>query len=482
MALRAVIFVFCALSCSATDLEHRIDTIADATGPATRGFVGIHVVELATGKTLYHRNEDRLFMPASNMKLLTSALAMLRLGADYRFTTKLMMEPSGNLVFIGSGDPSMSGRGFPYNKDASNRGPGLQAIEELANQVVKSGVNRIDGDVIGNDSLYPWAPYAPSWTQDDVLNEFGAPVSALTLNENVVTLLIHAGARAGDAAELSLNPSLEYFTFDNRLVTVEAKITPRVRISRAAGSRQILVWGSVPAGHATIAETMALDDPALYAATALYEALTRRGVVITGHAVARHRAAFDDDAPLPGTVVASRVSPPMVQLLQVMDKVSQNLFAELMLREVGRVTRHSGTREAGLEELDTVLSETGAGKDDARTEDGSGLARNAMVTPRLLTRVLVHMHSIAKFRDDWLSLLPVGGEDGTLRHRFAGAAGTPALIRAKTGSLSRALSLAGYAESKTHGRLAFSIMVNDFAAPQNEVRAWIDKIAMTLLD
>jgi len=477
MALRAAVLLMFALSCTATDLEHRIDAIADASGPAGRGFVGISVVELATGKTLYHRNEDRLFMPASNMKLLTSAVALLRLGADYRFTTKLRMEPSGDLVFIGSGDPSMSGRTFPYNKDLP-AGPGFQAIEDLADQLVKSGVKRIDGDVIGDDSLYPWAPYAPSWTQDDALREFGAPASALTLNENTITLQIRPGAHAGDAAELSLDPPLEYFAIDNRVVTIGVKNSPHVRISRAPGARQIELWGSIPAGHATIAETIAIDDPALYAACALYDALTRRGVVITGHPAVRHRAAFEDEMPPAGNVVASRVSPPLVQLLQVMDKVSQNLFAELMLREVGRVMRHAGTREAGIEELDALLSETGAAKDDARLEDGSGLARNAMVTPRLLTRVLVHVHSIAKFREDWLSLLPVGGEDGTLRRRFPDTRS----IRAKTGSLSRALSLSGYAESKTHGRLAFSILVNDFAAPQPEVRAWIDKIAMTLLD
>jgi D-alanyl-D-alanine carboxypeptidase/D-alanyl-D-alanine-endopeptidase (penicillin-binding protein 4) len=162
----------------------------------------------------------------------------------------------------------------------------------------------------------------------------------------------------------------------------------------------------------------------------------------------------------------------------VMDKISQNLFAELMLREVGRVTRHSGTRESGIEELAAMLGETGATKDDARLEDGSGLARNVMIAPRLLTRVLVYMHSIPKYREAWLALLPVGGEDGTLKRRFADKPG----IRAKTGSLARAISLAGYAESKTYGTVAFSILVNDFAASQSEVRAWVDKIAMSLLE
>jgi D-alanyl-D-alanine carboxypeptidase/D-alanyl-D-alanine-endopeptidase (penicillin-binding protein 4) len=197
----------------------------------------------------------------------------------------------------------------------------------------------------------------------------------------------------------------------------------------------------------------------------------------------------------------------MLHLLQVMDKVSQNLFAELMLREVGRVTRGTGTREAGLEEMDALMTEIGAAKDESRLEDGSGLSRNTLATPRSFTRLLAYLYG-SKYRDDWLSLLPIGGEDGTLRRRFADARGTRANsagvkanatgkgitsnvggtkangggILAKTGSLSRALTLSGYAESKTHGWLAFSILVNDFSTPQREVRAWIDKIAMTLLD
>jgi D-alanyl-D-alanine carboxypeptidase/D-alanyl-D-alanine-endopeptidase (penicillin-binding protein 4) len=504
--------VFCSALCSATDLEHRIDALlesrtpAESSGGAGRGsagthagvparaaHVGIDVIQLSSGKTLYHRNEDQLFLPASNMKLLTSALALLRLGPDYRFTTQLRLETpgdlasGGDLALIGGGDPSMSGRIFPYDKDVG-LGSGLRAIEDLVDQAVQAGLTRVDGDVVGDDRLYPWAPYPPNWTQDDALREFGAPVSALTLNENAFTLLIRPGAHAGDIAELGLDPAIEYYAIDNRLVTVGAKSEQAIRISRMPASRQIQVWGSIPAGRETIRETVTVDDPALYAACALYDALTRRGIAVSGRPVARHRAVFEDQEQANGRELASRTSPPLLQLLQVMDKVSQNLYAELMLRETGRVTRHRGTREAGIEELNALIGEIGGGRDDARVDDGSGLSRNALVTPRLFTKLLAHMNG-SKYRDEWLSLLPIGGEDGTLRRRFAdsksakgGVAVDPSGIRAKTGSLARALALSGYAESKTQGRLAFSILVNDFAAPQSEVRAWIDKIALALLE
>jgi serine-type D-Ala-D-Ala carboxypeptidase/endopeptidase (penicillin-binding protein 4) len=465
------------VSCSAADLAQRLDALADDN--RAMGFAGIHVVDLASGKTVYRHNEDRLFLPASNLKLFTTALALDRLGPDYRFVTRLVREPSGDVLLVGSGDPSLSGRVFPYQKDAPS-GPPLQAIEDLAEQAVASGVHTIDGDIVGDDRLYPWDPYPPSWTQDDALRDYGAPVSALTVNENVVTISIEPGVRAGDPATLSLQPALEYFTIDNRVLTGTRGGEGSVRIRRIPGSRQWLLTGSVPAGHAAVSEIIPIDDPALYAASALYDALARRGVVIRGHAVARHRSLADEYEPPAGDMIAMRTSPPLADILQVMDKVSQNLYAELMLREVARATRRDGTEEAGLAELAAFLTGMGASAGDWRLEDGSGLSRNAMVTPRLMTKLLAHLYA-SKSRDLWMSLLPAGGEDGTLDRRlccFSGGQG----IRAKTGSLARGLALSGYADSKAHGTLAFSILVNNFSAQPTAVRQWIDRIATVLLE
>jgi D-alanyl-D-alanine carboxypeptidase/D-alanyl-D-alanine-endopeptidase (penicillin-binding protein 4) len=472
----ALILLFAILS-QAQTLEQRLDRLIEA-GPG-KYFAGVQVYSLESKKILFRSNDDFLFMPASNMKVLTTSLALLRLGPDYCFTTRLVREPSGDVALIGSGDPSFSGRVYPYTKD-SGSGPPLRALEMLADRAVSEGLTRIDGDVIGDDRLYPWAPYPPSWTQDDMLREYGAPVSALTLNDNTITLTIQPGAEEGDAAQLSLSPSIEYYAIDNRIVTEARGGEPRIRISRVQNSRQLLLWGSIPARHAAIGETLAVDDPALFAAEALYDALARRGVAITGKAVARHRAVEDDYDPGPSAELAVRVSPPLVQLLQVTDKTSQNLHAELMLREVGRVMRRTGTREAGVEEMATLFKEAGASAGDARVEDGSGLARNVMVAPRLMTRILAYLYG-SKFREAWISLLPIGGEDGTLKHRLCCSADA-ANIHAKTGTLSRAIALSGYAKSKTRGWLAFSIIVNSFSAPSSDVRKWIDKIALELTE
>jgi D-alanyl-D-alanine carboxypeptidase/D-alanyl-D-alanine-endopeptidase (penicillin-binding protein 4) len=243
------------------------------------------------------------------------------------------------------------------------------------------------------------------------------------------------------------------------------------------------VWGSIPLAGATVRETVALDDPALFAACALYDALARRGVAIRGRPVARHRAVSEDPWPVDGDVIATRNSPPLVELLQVIEKVSQNLHAELMLREVARVTRGTGTRESGLQELASWLAGIGIKTEEWRAEDGSGLSRNDQVSPRAVTRLLSAMNA-SKNAAAWLSLLPVGGEDGTLEHRLCcvGDVSAARQVRAKTGTLTRAVTLSGYADSKTRGRLAFSILVNNFAAPPAEVRAWIDRMALTLVE
>jgi D-alanyl-D-alanine carboxypeptidase/D-alanyl-D-alanine-endopeptidase (penicillin-binding protein 4) len=231
-------------------------------------------------------------------------------------------------------------------------------------------------------------------------------------------------------------------------------------------------------------EIIPVDDPALFAASAFYSALTARGIFIHGRPLARHGVPGETFTANTGEELASRTSPPLHELLQVMAKLSQNLHAELILREVGRSSNgpgsHEGTTEAGLAELRTYLSEIGALAGEWRLQDGSGLSRNALLTPRLLTRALTRM-ATSMDKEIWISLLPAGGEDGTLSHRLCCVAAGFG-IRAKTGSLSRALALSGYAESMANGQLAFSILVNDFSAPPSAVRQWIDKIATALLE
>jgi D-alanyl-D-alanine carboxypeptidase/D-alanyl-D-alanine-endopeptidase (penicillin-binding protein 4) len=472
---------------AATLLEQRIDDVIRRSPVLSRGMIGIEAVQINTGRILYSRDSNRLFVPASNTKLFSTALALLRLGPDYRFTTRVYSASRpdsdgcvrGDLVLYGGGDPSMSNLAVPYRVRAPAE-DALAGIEELADRIAAAGVRTIEGDIVGDDTIWPYEPYPPGWAVEDALWIDGAPVSALMLNNNAIALRIQPGARIGDPAILSITPRIEYFAIDNRVRTALKSDPGGVRIERLPGSRLIRISGHVGVEHGGELDRLAVDDPALFAAFALYDALTRRGINIHGEPVARCR--FESEAAVApsGVVLAERTSPPLIELLRVIDKVSQNLWAEAMLRATAQRTRGDGSRRAGLEELRAFLTELGAAPDSNDFLDGSGLSRMTLVSPSLVVRLLRRMYA-SPYKEQWRELLPVGGKDGTLENRFDRQPAAHA-IQAKTGSLEHVNALSGYVDSATWGEIAVSILVNNTAAHASEVQQVIDRIGLALVE
>jgi serine-type D-Ala-D-Ala carboxypeptidase/endopeptidase (penicillin-binding protein 4) len=482
------LFLFAPLALCAAGLGDRIDRVLADSAVARRAHWGIQIVDANTGESLYARASDGFFVPASNTKLFSTALALSRLGPDHRFHTLVMARETpdeagrlrGDLVLAGGGDPTLSARAIPYKKGPIEGNP-LAAIEELARACFARGVRVIEGDVVGDDTAYLWEPAPGGWSQDDATWEYGAPVSALTLNDNAFSLTMRPGARAGEQARLRLSPALEYYYIDNRIRT-EAGAKAEVRIERRPGSREIHLSGVVPPNWKGQTEILAVDDPALYAAAAFRQALMRLGVRIAGRAVARHRLGNEaDEWDRNGYVeLARRTSPPLIEILRVIDKVSQNLHAELVLREVARVRAGApASRERAIKELETFLGEVGVEKNEYRFEDGSGLSRLTLVTPATVVKLLRHMY-LGPHRDAWVSLMPVGGEDGTLAARFSGNP-SGRLVRAKTGTLSHASGLSGYLDSPAGARI-FSILVNSYNTGASEIRSAIDRICLVGLE
>lgn len=463
-----------------SSLRERIDPVL----AGQRAFWGIQIVRVETGEILYARNENQFFVPASNVKLFSTALALERLGPDHRFHTRITF--GSGLRLIGGGDPTLSARTVPYKRGPVQGDP-LRAIEELAGQVAARGITRIDGDIIGDDTAYLRQPYPEGWTQDDALWEYGAPVSALSINDNSVSLTVRPATRPGEPGRIQMSPSLEYFFIDNRTVTTVGGETD-LRIHRMPGSNQLLLAGTVSRKQGGRTVRVAVENPALYAAIALRDALIRRGIDVTGRALAKHCYANEVPSLKLGPLqtdepaeqeLARLESPPLVEVLQIINKVSQNLHAEMVLHEVGRVRRNLGSREAGLEELKVFLKEAGIGEREYNIEDGSGLSRRNLATPASITRLLLLMHRSAN-REAWVELLPVGGEDGTLSGRFQGTA-VGGRIWAKTGTLQHATALSGYARARSGDLLAFSILVNNYNAPGAAVRAVLDKICSLMI-
>jgi D-alanyl-D-alanine carboxypeptidase/D-alanyl-D-alanine-endopeptidase (penicillin-binding protein 4) len=278
------------------------------------------------------------------------------------------------------------------------------------------------------------------------------------------------------------SPPLGYFLIENRALTTVGGRSA-IQVARPPGSRQLRIWGALPLGAPAEGRSLAVEDPAHFAATALRDALARRGVEITGKAVAAHRFAGEAGGPSNGASsglqVARRLSPPLGEILTVVNKESLNLHAELLLQEVGRVHGGGGSREAGLEELRRFLKENGVPVDEVNLVDASGLSVLNMVTPRAMTALLASMDR-SRNREVWIGSLALAGEEGTLSQRFTGS---PAArrIRAKTGTLSHVSAIGGYVETAGGNRLAFAILVNNYAAPSSEVRAIVDRICMLMV-
>jgi len=493
--IRCALLLALALRLTAATLAERIDQLISVSPAARSAFWGIQVVDLATGKTTYELNPRSFFIPASNTKLFTTSMALARLGPDFTFRTRVLADSMpdsegvvhGPLRLIGGGDPNLSPRPIPYRMGPIAGNP-LAAIEELADQLAARGVKRVEGGIIGDDAWYTWQPYAGGWSVDDPIYDYGAAVSALTINDNVQTLNIQPGAREGDMAALQLNPAVEYYRIDNRVATVAAGGARRVRYERQPGNRELKIWGTIPLRDGGENLPLGIDDPAEFAALALRQALEERGIAVTGGASARHQfpnevadlAQAEATLPLEGVELAAHVSPPLLEDLRVTAKVSQNLHAEMALRAVGRARRNMGSREAGLEELKTFLAEAGIAADGWHLGDGSGLARSNLVTPETVVKLLRYMYD-SPARENWISLLPVGGQDGTLSSRFADPA-VAGRIHAKTGSVAHVSALSGYIERPNGEWLGFSILVNNFNGPAGEIRGVMDRVCALMME
>ena len=495
--LRAACVLGMAAACClhAASLAERIDHLLETTPAAAAAFWGIQVVDLETGKTMYEQNPRRFFVPASNTKLLTTALALARLGPDYTFVTRVMAggppdregRIAGPLRLIGGGDPNLSARAVPYQTGAVHGNP-LAAIEELAGQVAARGVKRIAGDIVGDDTWYLWQPYAAGWGIEDPKSDDGPPVSALAIADNALTLNVQPATREGDLAVLALEPPLEYYRLDNRVRTVAAGGERRIHFDRVPGSLDARLWGTIPLRDRGQDLLLGIEDPARYAAEAFRQALENLGITVEGSAAALHQ--FPDQvpdllqappgAPPPGVELARRVSAPLLEDLRITAKVSQNLHAELDLRAVGRARRNIGSFEAGLEELKAFLSEAGVEPEAYNIRDGSGLARLNLVTPAAIVKLLRFQYA-SPMRDNWISLLPVGGRDGTLSTRFAE---TPAAgrVHAKTGSLSHVSALSGYIQRLNGDWVAFSILVNNYNNRTPDIRSVMDRICNLIVE
>ncbi len=455
-----------------------------------QAIVGVKVTSAETGKVLFEENSIKLLRPASGMKLYTVATALDRLSPDYRFVTSVYARQKPDASGVVRGDLTVFGRGDPSLSFRFNNNDYFKALNDLAARVVAAGVKRVEGDLVADETYFVGPPYGAGWEWEDLQWWYGAEVSALTVNDNYLELTVNPGAQPGAPAVATIRPAAPLLTINNRVVTSVKGTRRDLTVYRPLNSDVIELSGTIAAGD-SYSGRIAMSRPALSLAYLLRSALAQQGVTVTGKTrLVSSAPASSTPVVEPGAnglvEVATFQSPPLSLIAANTLKPSQNLYTEMLLRTLGRVagpmTASAATTRtseaAGLEVVKAFLRDAGVNPSSVVLGDGSGLSRSDMITAEATVQLLTHMrrHRYASvFRD----ALPVGGIDGTLRNRFKGTVAENNL-RAKTGTLSTAVSLSGYVTTTAGEDLIFSIIVNNYPEDTNPVAICIDPIALLL--
>ncbi len=439
-----------------------------------RGVWAIDIRSLDTGERLYELNAGRLMMPASNMKILTLSAAADALGWDHRFSTTLETRGSvtdgvlrGDLIVRSNGDPSINSR--DRRADA--------VLNEWTRALQAAGISSIDGRIVGDDQAFDDEGIGAGWAWDYLQYGYAAPVGALEFNENIATLTIAPGAVAGETASVNLSAGagLELL---NRATTGAPGSGNTIDYRRSIDRPLLEVTGSIAAGAPADNRSVAVVNPTVFYAQSLKDGLVERGIAVTGAAVDVDDVATE----MPQgdvRVLATAASPPLREIATVLMKVSQNLYAETLLKALGASRNGLGTAEGGRIVVRDTLFAWGIPRDAHVVYDGSGLSRYNYVTASALTAMLEHMYTDPRHRDAFLATLPIAGRDGTLDSRLRRTRAEGNAV-AKTGSIANVRSLSGFVKTRDGEMLVFSILANDFVIPAATIN-WIADLGVEIL-
>jgi len=472
---------------SPTDLFAARAQMILGSGQPAKGDWGLLIADANSGQILFERNADQYFVPASNMKLFTTALALAKLGADFRFrtTVEAPAEPTpdgkltGPVYLVGRGDPNLSNRKFPYVLKEEFDGPPEKMIAELADALAAKGIKEISGDIVGDESYFPRERYPNGWEIDDMVWEYGAAISAMVVDDNTVQLTLTPGEKAGDRVDAMVMPSAPEFTVDNRTITSAVGVKADLTLKREPGSNVVAVLGTLPAKSTPRKLTLAIQEPALHAAAMLKRLLEDRGIKVSGAA----RELSLPPGPPAGetrTVLAEHLSIPLGESIKLVNKISQNLHTEMLLRTAARQSGAWTTPEDLANFAASFYAVAGIPAGDVVQTDGSGLSRHDLVTPRAVVALLLYAEKQPWF-GAYFDSLPVAGKDGTLEDRMKTSIAAERL-HAKTGSVEHVRTRSGYAELPNGRRLVFSFLSNNMGSKSHEATDALDALSIAMIE
>ncbi len=432
---------------------------------------GVLIKSLDTGKEWYSRNSKKVFMPASNEKIITTAAALSNLGPEFRFETRLSIRGEikdsvldGDLVVWSNGDPTMYTRFYDDPRDV---------FYNWADILDSIGIKIITGNIIGNDNAFDDNHLGYGWSYGGLDTWYSAEVGALQLNENYIDFTIIPPDNSPDSVMIVPNLPSGYYKVINN---IEVSDTGRNRLQyeRKIGENIIHFSGRVRTGSRMLERSPSITNPTLFYVTVLHEVLLEKGISVNGKPIDIDTIEEWDEDAAKDSLLIQHYSPELSEMLKVLMKRSQNLYAETMVRVLGWKYDSLGSFLNGKKIVDSTLASFGVPEKSYRFMDGSGLSRYNYVSPETIIKVLEGMYN-SEYKDVWLNTFPIGGIDGTLKERFIDNS-AQGIVRAKTGTISNVRGLSGYVKTRKGENIVFSFLINGHLLRSRDTETITDRV------
>jgi serine-type D-Ala-D-Ala carboxypeptidase/endopeptidase (penicillin-binding protein 4) len=442
-----------------TELWEQLDDIFNDPN-FNNAFWGVVIQSIETGEYFYKRNEDKLFMPASNLKLFTTTAGLALLGPDFKYKTKLYTNGKIDGTTL-TGDLIVQGRGDPTISDRFSDGNMFKIFESWADTLLSLGIDEINGNIIGDDNLFEDRGLGNGWQWDYESYWFSAPTGSLSFNDNCVNMVV-TPTEVGKPAKISVVPNTKYVILINNVTTVRNDSTTSIDFFRERGTNVITVQGTIKQNAEPDKIFSTINNPTQFFVVVLKDVFERKGISVKGYPI------DVDDLPesLDYTkmkLLLTHYSVPLKDIIKVINKNSHNFYAEQLLKTIGLEKGNFGSVDNGLKYEKEVMQEMGISPDNTLVVDGSGLSRLNLVTPRQFVSLLTYMYKSPNFIP-FFNSLPIAGVDGSMGTRLKNSKAENK-VRAKTGYVSSVRSLCGYAFTADNEPIAFSIITNNFLAP-----------------